>query len=506
MQATNHGQSPAQAHWTRLFILLFCTTVLGALCAFLFYRAREEYAFALSMLLLGAMVLLWRPIVGFYALFGAAVVVDQWDGTKFGLPSTWVPLWASLDTITALPLRFSFAEILMLTTLVIVLCTQVSRQDRLRLDTGRLGVHFLALILVLSYGLIRGVGYEDYRQVYGFHLGAAATELRALTYVPLMYMVAYLTIRTPEQVRILIYVLIATLGSKILQLIWTIVGLGSRVFDFNEIANHEDSLLLSLVFPLAAGLWIYRGPFKTRCSAVSLLPLAVVVLIANQRRAGFLSLAIGMAVLIAVLVSDRQVRSRVLRVSLVLLLVSVGYGTAFWNTEGPLAIPVYAFRSIYQPDERDLYSNFFRQVENLNIRHTIEQSPILGIGVGQRYYTWIQPESLDYSGFTYWRYITHNATYWVWMKFGVLGFIVFWYLIGAALILGCQVFRRLQGAELKTATLVAVAFIAMQMVFSYLDMGLTTAKNMVYLGSWLGVLASLDRLAPTPGLAPHSAE
>jgi hypothetical protein len=134
-------------------------------------------------------------------------------------------------------------------------------------------------------------------------------------------------------------------------------------------------------------------------------------------------------------------------------------------------------------------------MENINIERTIARSPLLGLGFGQRYFFWIEEPTLDASGFTYWRYITHNAIYWVWIKLGVVGFVLFWYLIGSALLLGCVVFRRLRDGELRAFTIMAVGLIAMQMIFSYADLGLTSSKNMAYFGVLLGALASLDRLS-----------
>ena len=204
------------------------------------------------------------------------------------------------------------------------------------------------------------------------------------------------------------------------------------------------------------------------------------------------------------LLTDSQIRARVLPASAVLSLLVVSYGAMFWHAEGPLAMPIYAFRSVIEPDQKKVTSNLFREVENINIEHTIQRSPLFGLGFGQRYFMWIEVPSLD-GDFTYWRYITHNAIYWVWIKLGAIGFVAFWYLIGAGLVLGCLVFRRLPSGELKAVTLMVVRLIAMQTIFSYGDMGLTSGRNMAYIGAWMGVLASLDRLAPAVA-PPRSGE
>jgi hypothetical protein len=105
---------------------------------------------------------------------------------------------------------------------------------------------------------------------------------------------------------------------------------------------------------------------------------------------------------------------------------------------------------------------------------------------------------MDSMGFTFWRYITHNAIYWMWLKLGVIGFACFLYLIGSALLLGCLVFRYVQDGLMKVVALLATGHLAMQVIFSYGDMGLTGSRTLVYLALWMGILAALYRIAPPP--------
>jgi hypothetical protein len=110
---------------------------------------------------------------------------------------------------------------------------------------------------------------------------------------------------------------------------------------------------------------------------------------------------------------------------------------------------------------------------------------------------------LDATGFTYWRYMAHNAIYWVWMKMGLIGFILFWNLIGSATVLGLVTFRRLGDGYLKALALAAAGVVIMQVIFSYGDLGLTYSRSMIFLGCMLGLLARLpafaDPAAPAAG-------
>src|SRR5262249_8482089 len=83
----------------------------------------------------------------------------------------------------------------------------------------------------------------------------------------------------------------------------------------------------------------------------------------------------------------------------------------------------------------------------------------------------------------------HNAIYWVWMKMGAAGFILFWNVVGSAIVLGLVTFRRLRDGYLKAIVLTAAGVVLMQVIFSYGDLGLTYSRSMLLLGCMIGVLA-----------------
>jgi hypothetical protein len=116
-------------------------------------------------------------------------------------------------------------------------------------------------------------------------------------------------------------------------------------------------------------------------------------------------------------VADRRLRWPALLGGALAAAVIAVYAAAFWNadeSDTPLALPVYAFRSISEPKtQRDVESNQWRMAENESIERSIRSEPLLGFGFGQRYYNWYGLR-LN-TEFDYWRYTTHNAIYWMWM-------------------------------------------------------------------------------------------
>jgi len=175
---------------------------------------------------------------------------------------------------------------------------------------------------------------------------------------------------------------------------------------------------------------------------------------------------------------------------------AVIYVVLFWNGNGTLIEPIRAVRSLFAPDTaRDLSSNTWRSLENLNIYYNLRIAPVTGLGFGRPIYFIVSQPSLDATGFTYWRFISHNAIYWVWTKMGALGFILFWNLVGSAIVLGLVTFRQLRDGYLKAIALTAAGAALMQVIFSYGDLGLTYSRSMLFLGCMLGVLAGLAALA-----------
>jgi hypothetical protein len=173
--------------------------------------------------------------------------------------------------------------------------------------------------------------------------------------------------------------------------------------------------------------------------------------------------------------------------------VFLAYAALFWDQQGLLAQPVRAIKGILDPTSlsaRDLASNWWRQIEDLNVANTIRQLPLTGVGLGQEYLFVREPPAL--TNFIYWRYMTHDAVLWVWLKAGVAGMLVFWTLVAQTAIVGARLFRRLPSANLKLVAMLPILLVVIQVVFSTVDLGLTYSRNMIVLGTVLGFTGYLE--------------
>ena len=471
---------------TQQGLLLAGSLVVASLGVALLSLGRYDFVLALVIGLAGVLVLVRRPQLGFYTVFGAALLIDH---TPVNLLSKWIPFW---QTVHGLPV----AAVLMLTGFGFFLFQRGHRGHWPLLRLGRLFVPCGVFLGVLAYGLWRGLSYQDLQEAGRFQPFIAFIEVGALLYFPVTYLVAHNFVTSPQQVRTLVWITITCLGLAALQTTWTVAsGTGGFARGW-DVASHESSLFWNMLVLLAVGLWACRGPRRPWRVLWSCLPFVAFALVANQRRTGFVALVFGLLVCGALLLADRQLCRRVLPVAAAVSLLLTGYTALFWNADGALAAPITFLRSTYAPevaDSRMQRSNLWREQEKVNIERTIQRSPVLGIGFGQRYVVWVRQWDIS-GGMFYWQYVTHNAVYWLWMKLGVVGFASFWYLIGSTIVLGCRVFRLQRDPLLQAATLMAVGLLAMQVVFAYGYIVLGSGCNGVYVGTWLGLWARLYRV------------
>jgi O-antigen ligase len=142
---------------------------------------------------------------------------------------------------------------------------------------------------------------------------------------------------------------------------------------------------------------------------------------------------------------------------------------------------------------RDQLSDQWRVIENRNIEFTMRQVPLTGVGLGQEYLFQQEPPRPS-ATFVYWRYMTHNALLWVWLKAGPVGAFALAYLVARVLLVGSALFGRLRG-ELRLVAVLPVALVIAQIIFSSVELGLTYGRTMIVMGVAIGLAAQLEESA-----------
>ena len=440
-------------------------------------------------------VLLGRHLeLGVYLMLAAALLLEQFQifGIK-DLVAQKIPFFLNLNQTTGVgALVLNPVELLMgLMVVLWFLRAVVSREWRLHpVPNGGVVALFLAmLIFFTTFGLARG---GDWR--------ASLWEIRALFYLCGMYVLTSQLIRTRRQVRVCIWIVLAAVAVKGLQGLWRYtVTLNGDLTGIRAITGHEDALFFSTVFVLLAALYFLGHRSRQLGFGLAFLPITFFTFLLAQRRVVYGALGFSLVVMVAMLPRGRKIRAvKVLGPLAVLLLVYVG---VFWNSGSRLGMPAQKIKSVFvdQQGSEDESSNFYREAELVNLKETLRRHPF-GIGFGNKYDIIIPLDKVD---FPLWDYIPHNCIYWIWVNTGFIGFLIFWLFFGTAIIRAVLDYRSMRDPYFKAITLMALTFMASQLIVAYYDLQITFFRNMLYLGTAMAIAASVRRIeaeAPRPDL------
>jgi hypothetical protein len=467
-----------------LFILLFIG-MLGLVPGLVIAGVAVGFSYILAILvvlIITALVICW-PLVGFFVVLGATLAIDQSPTNVVGgSPTLYVFYWpTALQGLPDRPIGFFMLFVL----LVFILHILFTRKKQLQ--GGALLIPFLLFFVCVIWGIVHGLSS-------GGNLQILVEEVRSFWYLFLGYMLAYNLIRKKQHLRYFFWFVILCAGIKALQgvYIYLFVIHGDLAAN-HEIMAHEESyfwvsvLLLIMLFSLHSN---YRPQFYT---ALSLLPFLLLSLIANNRRADFVALLVGVVVAwVLIFTVKRHARKSLIVILLITALFGGAYVVAFYNGTGGISEPARAIVSVFRPDPNDAASNLYRDIENYDLKYTVKLNP-LGLGFGKPFLQPIPLQDLSSLDPVY-NYIPHNTIYWVWMRLGLIGFLALWYLLGAIIVRGCIYLRQLKDTYLQFIAIYIIAMIIMEIIVAFADYQLSFYRNVIYVGMLAGVLLRLPRI------------
>ncbi len=319
-------------------------------------------------------------------------------------------------------------------------------------------------------------------------------EVRSFWYLFLGYLLAYNLVRKKQHVRLIVWLVILCAGIKALQGVYIyIFVIHGDLAANHQIMAHEESyfwvsvLLLMMLFSLHSK---YRPQFF---AALAILPFLLLSLIANNRRADFVALLVGLVVAwLLIFIVKKHARKSLLAVLLVTTLLGSTYVAAFSNGTGGFSEPARAVVSVFRPDPTDAASNLYRDIEDYDLKYTVKLNP-MGLGFGKPF---LQPILLpDLSSLDpVYNYIPHNTIYWVWMRLGPIGYLALWYLFGAIIVRGSIIARQLKDNYLQLIAIYIVAMFVMEIIVAFADYQLSFYRNVIYIGILAGVLMRLPKI------------
>lgn len=470
----------------KLFLIVF-TVSLGLAPMLTLAGLNIGFGTLLGILFaLGIALLTMRwPVFGLFISLGAAVLIEEGNlntGTDFTdhlYVFFWPPQWAGL---AERPIGLLFLFILVVT----VLRRLMKREQPLQGGAliGPFSLFLLCVILGIVHGLATGGTFK-----------IIVLEVRPLWYLFVMYLLAYNLISNSKQLRAFFWIVIIAAGIKGLQGLYLLIFvLHGSLNGVNELMAHEDSFFfVSLLLLIVLFCLHYRYRAQLYAALLALVPV-LISLVANQRRADYIALLLGLCVVWGLIFTVRPLKRKMLvGIALLMLVFGGAYVAAFYNGQGSLASPARSIVAIFHPsseDVRDIQSNLYRIVENYDLKYTVQQNPIMGQGFGKEFLTpWplVDISSID----EYYLYIPHNTIYWIWMRLGPIGYLALWFLFGSMIVRGCLIVRNLHNSYLQLVGIYIVAVILMEIVVSFADYQLFFYRNVIYMGLLVGILMKL---------------
>lgn len=432
----------------------------------------------------------YRIDYSLFVLVGCVLLFEQFGIPGFDPLTLNAEYFKNLKEISYLP-SFSGAVVnpVEIHLLLILAFWFFSVSIKKRFDFGRIPVWgaFLMLAGWLAFAFAYG-------QKNGAELLTALWEVRAFFYFILFYIAIPQVVRSRGQLKILLWIIIAVISFKAFQGVGRFASLGFSFQGRAALTSHEDPVFMTTLFVLLFGLLLYRVQ-NTQRNVLMLLfiPLLAGFFVA-QRRAAIAGFIMSMGAFFVLLPGPKQ--WKFIKVSVPVVLLLLIYGAALWNSNSKWARPVQMVKSGIgtskeEISREDYYSNLYRDYENYNLAYTFRGKPVVGTGFGIKYE---QPLNLANISFPLKDYIPHNQIFWIIVKSGVVGFFLFWLFFNSFAFQGVYILRNLNSPYLKAVCTMVIVAIINQMTVSYFDLQLTYYRNMIYLGTLMGLLPVLQKI------------
>ncbi len=445
-------------------------------------------------------ILLWRfPRMSLYVTVAAACLFEMFQTSYADALTDRVPFFWNINTIFLTYAHINLKAVPLNLVEVFLLIAGVCSGIR-SVYTGTVNLRGGALLLpILVY-----VGFVLLGWVNGLLTGGdfkiSLQEVRAQFYFLVIYLMAVNFIRDRRQLNSLLWVVVLCIGLKgILYTFRRYVTLAGLPLSDQGVGSHEEAFFFDCFIVLLMVLLLCRVYKRLQWVMWALLPFVVLGNVACNRRAGTAALAVVLPLLLLAAYRALPERRRLIMGLCVTLTVGLSiYYPLFKNSSSILAQPARAIKSNFQPDTRDAGSNAARDAENANLMATIRSAPLLGNGYGHRYLHVVYMADIS-DIYELEDYLPHNTVLWVWERLGIFGFLAFWMMVAAILVLAGQT-ARLENADATTKAIgiFTLCVMCMLIVFGLLDLQLSSYRDVLFAGGWVGVLAIAPSLNPRP--------
>jgi hypothetical protein len=444
-------------------------------------------------------VAMWkRPHLSAVVLLTAALLIEQVGQTVEPVDANApgagaVTLTANIPLTSHIPLfrglgslHLELADLLLLLVAGIYLARSAQWGGR-RLPSSQVATAVFALVGAVLLGTVIGISHHGSFRV-------SLMEARPYFYLAATFVFTAMLVRERAAVRAMLWALVLATGFKALQGIYVYFSVRHMHPRPESVLGHEEAFFFAVYLFLAAALWLFGVRGRLRRTATWLLPLVMGADLVNNRRAAWLLVGAGILALAAIGYRSLPQRKRAIGwAMLVLTMLSAVYVPLYWNKTGGMAQPARALRSLISPDPRDAASDLYRLQENANLKLNIHEGGLLGRGSGvpiDYALPIVDLKQVD----PLISYIPHNGVLYVLMRFGLLGAVAMWALLGCGIIAGCRLARSAD-RELAVVGAVVVCALISYALEGATDQGFFFYRIAFVTGSLLGLAEAARRLA-----------
>ena len=440
-----------------------------------------QLTLSLIIMTLGVTIICRWPVVGYFLCLAIVLPCELFPIELDKISSYGALALTNLNAFTPIPLSATPLEVTIVLT-ALAAFIHAGLQRRAFFDRSIMSIAMWLVLVFIAYGYLWGVFVK------GGDAKTAQWEMRGLFYIPVIYFMTVYFLRDFRLWKPLSWLFPA--GLTILGIVSTIRYLvlplddGFYADSLNGL-NHDTAILQVLLFMWCLSKIFLGGTMAEKVTGLLLAVPTLGWIFISNRRAAFAVLAACMVVLLLVMLVRN--RKAFLIFAAVLVLVVPVYVVAFSNASGPLGVAARAFSSITSDQGiRDYNSDLYRQIERTNVILTINQQPLTGIGFGQTFQVFLPMITLD--GFVFQFYTPHVQVLWVWLKLGMLGWMLYWLIMCSAMFRLGQVVKYGQAGLRLNVCVLAGFIITGLMVFSYIDISLTNPRLLTLVGLGVGIL------------------
>lgn len=351
-------------------------------------------------------------------------------------------------------------------------------------------VSFLAVVFAVIYGLARdGLGKPMYTQAVSWVFGLVF----ALTAIAV-----FQTVEDFERLNTAI--VYAALWRSCMALLY-FLKVRNRWWDLpSYMTTHEDTVVFVLGFLILASRAIELRTKRALRRLLYATPLILLAIQVNNRRLAWASLLFGILVVYFMLPAKSKVTRKLNRSLLIAMPFLVIYVTVGWGSSAKIFAPLQSFSSM-GGGKIDL-STKARDNENLGLVTMIQESPMLGTGLGHE---WLELDSrytVPVAVFPMYHYSPHNSIFALFAFCGVVGFAGLWMILPVAGYLHARTYRNSPDPALRSVASVGLVVLFVYANQAYGDMGAMGVTHMVPATIMGASLASAARLSVLSGAWP----